>query len=67
MNNKIYLIGYLYDDFSKNGFSIVSIASTIEKAKDIKQYYSSINPKFKYEIQEWDIDILEPINIIRKI
>lgn len=65
--NKIYLIGALYDDFSnEGGFSIVAIASTIEKAKDIKYYYSIDNPECKYEIQEWDIDILKPIGKINK-
>ena len=65
--NKIYLIGALYDDFSnEGGFSIVAIASTIEKAKDIKYYYSIDNPECKYEIQEWDIDVLKPIGKINK-
>lgn len=64
--NKIYLIGFKYDDFCGDRFSVVAIASTIKKAKDIKQYYLSTSPEIVYEIQEWEIDVLEPINVVYK-
>ena len=64
--NKVYLIGILYDDFSDGGFATVAAASTIEKARDIKYYYSEDNPDEIYEIREWDIDILRPIGEINK-
>lgn len=56
----IYIIGFKYDDFESEGFHIVSIASTIENAKVIKHYYEEENEDREYEIQEWELDALEP-------
>ena len=36
MERKIYLVGYYYDDFCAEGFRVFSVASTLEKAREIK-------------------------------
>lgn len=62
---KIYLIGYLYDDFRTEGFEILKIASTIEKAKilleDLKKENPSGPDEMGYEIREWEVDNADPI------
>ena len=63
---KVYLIGYSYDDSTiGGGFDVVSIASTIENAKIMLQYIKNNildeKDKIKYEIREWEVDIIDPI------
>ena len=62
---KIYLIGYLYDDFRTEGFEVLKVASTIEKAKALLGDLIEENPdgpdEMGYEIREWEIDNAEPV------
>ena len=62
---KIYLIGFLYDDFSTEGFEVLKVASTIEKAKALLADLIEENPSgpdnMGYEIREWEIDNAEPV------
>lgn len=58
--NKVYIIGFKYDNFSGEGFEVKTVASTVEKAEAIKSYYEKRDSENFYEIQEWDIDILNP-------
>ena len=63
---KIYLIGKKYDDFVSGGFYVTSVASTIEQAKTIKEYLQENNENSKYEIREWDVDVINPIAEIKR-
>lgn len=56
----VYLIGFKYDDFSSEGFCVITVASTPERAREIKNYYKAREPEKDYEIQEWEVDVLEP-------
>ena len=66
---KIYLIGYLYDDFSTGGFEVLKIASTIEKAQVLLENLIEENlsgpGEMGYEVREWEIDNAEPIGEIK--
>lgn len=62
---KVYLIGYLYDDFREEGFEVIEIVSTREKAL-CRLYYLNEEEEKKYEIREWEVDVIEPVgDIIR--
>ena len=63
---KVYLIGFLYEDFDSEGFETVQIASTIEKAKAIVHFLTAENSKYDYEIREWEVDTVNPIGDINK-
>lgn len=62
---KVYLIGYLYDDFSDCGFHILNITSTIERAKILLRHLEQKEPDgggdMGYEIREWEVDNANPV------
>jgi len=53
MERKVYLVGYYYDDFSAEGFRVFAVASTLEKAREIRDLYNTDREEELFGIQEY--------------
>lgn len=63
---KVYLVGYLYDDYTtKIGFHVTNITSTIDRARILLRFLKKKYPNEQgYEIREWAVDVVDPVGEI---